>query len=155
MSINNPITQLANLFNLVEARLRRAAAEKHYIGLSDLMKDPDINAAAKDHVQVKNVLKTFRDHGHLYHIGTSRWTTYIWNVDSPPFVLGKRIERRKKVDPSEPVIVNSDTAAPNLTKLGSEAAPPKEIELVFGKNQIVIGTNPATGRMRIIIEETP
>lgn len=161
--LNNPMAQLANLFNVVEAQLRRAAADNKYIGLHDLYKIPEVRAAAKNRGQVKNVLKNFREHGHLISTGTSRWTTYIWNVDSPPFVLSVKMHQQAAREPSE-VKVHATDAAKQLEKAwagedvdGNQPVrmvpgTSEEIELVLNGRLIVVGTNPATNRLRIIIE---
>lgn len=163
MEINNPISQLAKMYNMLEAHLRKAAHDNTVITIKELRSKPDVAALEKSPWQVRDALKTFRNHGHLVETtkgGRGHEQEYYWDVNSPPFVLGKRIERRKKVDPSKPVVVNSGTdkplaaPEPNFVKLETKAVSPKEIELVFGDKQIIIGTNPVTGRMRITIEES-
>lgn len=137
--ITNPVAQVVQMYNLLEAHLRRAATTHTPIGIADLNKQGDIAAIVKSPYQVRDLLKSLVKKGFSIHSKTG----YVWNLKAPPFVVSKRFNQRMRTDPSTPVVV----APQRRVKVA------KDIELVIGDTLIVIGRNEKTNRLRIVIED--
>jgi len=150
-TVNNPVAQIAQMYNFLEAHLRKGP-----IGMSDLLAKDDIRKHAKNAFQVRDLIKTLIKRGHVIKTGSSTDARYVWDPKSPPFVLPTRQMKQKHTAPSEPQ-VTSFTDRRATTKVATAT---KEVELVLPSTKpgeqatsVIIGRNPATGRIRITIEE--
>lgn len=155
---NNPIAQVAQMYGLIEAHLRRAATHDIPLTLPALNKQGDIKAIAKSGWQVRDLLKSLVRKGFVIHDTHG----YVWNMQAPPFVIGNRSLQRTRTEPSEPKVQRIVSPKPSLDKMqgltmpqlkSRNVKPAKDIELVIGDTLVVIGRNPVTQRLRITIED--
>lgn len=173
MIINNQISQTVRLYGLVEDHLRRAATTKQPMTLNELLAQGDIAQVAlkgkeslKDCIKVLvrrgNVIVSRRDVRSLGRHGGPFENQHLWDLESPPFQVGVRKQKQAKVQPSEvqnvtPKVVSVlEKSAPGnvgMYELAASSKTAKEVELVLGGVSIIIGKNPDTGRLRIILEE--
>lgn len=151
--IDNPMTQLARMYALVEDDLRRAARNNTPISMGELAANEEIRRLQKGPWQLKNIVNSLRSFGHLKPFGVGAGMKYTWDLDSPPFVFAARKRERMRTDPSDPTTLVErapTTAAP--TRVHQNAN--KEVEFVFNGVEFVVGINPATGNLRLKIEQT-
>ena len=139
--INSPLGQLAKIYGLIEASLRKAATHDKPITLSELNNVPEIKSATKSPYQVRDCISSLRDKGHLIQQGDARAKTYMWNVNSPSFII--RTKQREKI--------NKQPSIASVTK--PIIKPEPDYELVIGTTLLTISKNPSTGNTRIVIEE--
>jgi hypothetical protein len=137
--LNNPMAQLAKVYKIVEERLRRATNDNAPISMAQLLEKPDLQDAMKNADQVRHTVKTMTDKGFVIKIGTFVNAKYKWNPNAGPFTLETKTARLAQKTPSE-------------VKITKKEPTPREIELVIDDVTIVVGKNPATGRIRVIIE---
>lgn len=151
--INNPVAQIAHMYNLLEAHLRRAAGTNTPINVPTLNKQGDIAALTKSPWQVRDLLKSLDRRGYVIHKGNG----FVWDISAGPFVISNRSLQRSRTEPSEPTVHRIKAPKPTLNKMPEltprRVAVAKEIELVLGGTLVVIGRNDVTGRLRIIIED--
>lgn len=137
------IQQNLSLYHQLEVVLRKAAAEKRPMTVRDIYEVPDVKAVARNELQVRDKIKTLMDNNFLTKVtvaesqgGDKRGKIgYYWKDEE------KTIEKDFK------------TPRANVSRVEEEPqAPVKDIELVFNDVTIIIGKNPETGRIRIVIE---
>jgi hypothetical protein len=145
-SINNPLSQLAQIYALLEANLRKAATSHKPLTLVDLNSIPEIKDKVKSAWQVRDCMGNLAAKDFVIKTGVGKAKNYIWNLNAPPFVLKTSQREKIKTQPSEPVIKQEKKRAVHST-------PSQEYELVIGNTMITIGKNPSTGNMRLTIEE--
>lgn len=157
--LNNPMAQAAKMYSMIEAHLRRAAADNKPLSLYDLRKKEDIKATEKDNSQVKLILKYLRKNNYITSQGHTTNTSYMWNLEAPPFVLPVRLAQQAPREPSEvrahvPEQLEQAWSQPGEAPRAAKVVVPKsdEVELVVNGNVIIIGVNPATGRPRITLD---
>lgn len=133
----------ALLYSAMEQTLRRAMAENKPVPLKRLFSSPDIHKAARGIQQVRDVISTFKAKDCILAVPINQKendgakVAYIWK-DGAAFSIGKpKAKPHLKPGPVEKTVF----APPNT----------KEVELVFQGIEIVVGTNPKTGRIRITI----
>lgn len=164
MQFQEKFLSLSKVYELLEARLRLAATNEAPVTLNDLLADPEITAVRANEKQVVNAIATLKYRGHLTVTkapGTNNIPAnhYVWDVDSPPFVVGiKTGQKANKLSSQPAVIVKADSlqTGAELGKIPRAIAPvkgAKEVELVFGNTLITIGRNEATGRLRLVLED--
>lgn len=153
-TIDNPMVRLARLYSLVEAQLRRAASENEFIPMGDLQSNREIMEAAKNELQVKYVVNSLRDFGHIKTVGDRARMRYMWDVDSPPFVFGSAKREKMRTAPSEPIVKKSVQQESLAEPTVRAASGGREVEFVFNGVEFVVGINPATGNLRLKIEQT-
>ena len=141
--INSPMGQLAQMYSLIETQLRRATQQNRPVSLTELNNVPEIKEKTKSNYQVRDCVGSLKTKGHVIQSGTGRSKSYIWNTDSPSFVLRTKQRANIATQPSAPV----------LSKPDPKKLPKQEYELVIGSTLLTIGKNPTTGNMRIVIEE--
>jgi len=166
--VNNPVSQLARMYSALEERLRWAATSNLPITIAELNETPAIKAIAKSEWQVRGIITTWSGKGFVKEVGRRDTkglpVEYMWNLNSAPFVLGKRTQKSMIINPSTPEITKAVSnieaaethryqpaaaASSGKTKQSAES----DIELAFGDTLVIIGKNPATGRIRITIEQ--
>ena len=98
-------------------------------------------SATKSPYQVRDCISSLRDKGHLIQQGDARAKTYMWNVNSPSFII--RTKQREKI--------NKQPSIASVTK--PIIKPEPDYELVIGTTLLTISKNPSTGNTRIMIEE--
>lgn len=151
--INNPLTQLARMYALIEGALR---FKIHTI--EELRNLPEIKAAEKSTWQVADIVRTLYRKGHLIQGNRDKTTLcYSWDTDSPPFIFKSKQRKQATKAPSKPTIIKPNSPNGPISPISpiNQTAfqiPTKEIELVFDGTIVVIGKNPETGRIRITIE---
>lgn len=133
-----PMAQLAKMYELIEAHLR-----KEELSLHALREKPDVKATEKSNWQVRDIFRTLEKHDCLIKRGTGRGMTYRWNPDAKPFTLNLKAAEKGARQPG-PVAV---------TKPGRAPTPPKQMEIEFGGVVLTLGTNPETGLFRIIVDQ--
>jgi len=141
--INNPMTQLAKMYSLIEGYLRRDP-----ISMSELCHKQDILDTQKNPWQPRDIIKQLTFKKHIIVKGIGKAMTYEWDKDSPPFILRLKQQRLKKEQASKPIIAPHELPITAPKRIVAT----KEIELVIGGNMLVIGRNEKTGRLRIVIE---
>lgn len=146
-TINNPVAQIAQMYNLIEAALR-----KEELSAADLSNKPEIKALAKSAWQARDIVKTLVKKGHVTKEGEGKDATYKWNLGSKPFVLPAATRKQAMRAPSSPNVVSNATSAPVPAKPLPASVTPKEIEVVLDGTLIIIGRNPQNNRIRITIE---
>jgi hypothetical protein len=154
MIVNNQLSQIALLYQLIEAHLRRAATSNMPMTFDELHAQGDINACAKNEAQIKDCVRSLALKGFIITAkrptnGTPK-NEMMWNLKAEPFIWGERKRRKMKEQPSKSVGV----AIPILPMSKPRTIKPVgDIELLFGDTLIVIGRNVETGRMRIVLED--
>ena len=137
------IQQNLSLYHQLELVLRRAAVEKRPMTVRDIYEVPDVKAVSRNELQVRDKIKTLMDNNFLTKVtvaesqgGDKRGKIgYYWKDEE------KTIEKDFKTPRANVQRVEEEPQAPN-----------KDIELVFNDVTIIIGKNPETGRIRIVIE---
>lgn len=137
------IQQNLSLYHQLEVVLRKAAVEKRPMTVRDIYEVPDVKAVARNELQVRDKIKTLMDNNFLTKVtvaesqgGDKRGKIgYYWKDEE------KTMEKDFK------------TPRANVHRAEEETqAQSKDIELVFNDVTIIIGKNPETGRIRIVIE---
>jgi hypothetical protein len=141
----------ALLYAKLEEGLRQATAAGKLVTVAELYARPDIQRAATKLQQVKDCVQTLRRHKCLFESpildkerakARGARIAYGWS-EGAKFVLGASILKRRRNATKKPSpVVTTKFAKPNLD----------EVELVLNGVEIIAGVNPATGRIRIIIE---
>lgn len=131
-----PMAQLAKMYELIEKHLRREELSLHA-----LREKPDIKTTEKSNWQVKDIFRTLEKHKCLIKNGSGRGMTYRWNPDAPPFTLNLEAAAR-----------GARQAGP-VSVVKPVAPPPKQMEIEVGGVILTLGTNPATGLFRIIVDQ--
>ncbi len=149
-AINNPVVQLARMYQLIEEHTRRMP-----MSVIELNRQGDISAIRKNAWQVRDLLKTLKDRGHIIKTGAHKDAKYEWDKTSKPFIM--RTKNMHKV-PSLPVVHKAEKewtqGVHDIASIRKQViTPAKDIELVVGGTMIVVGRNPSTGRLRIVIED--
>lgn len=151
--ISNPVAQIVQMYNLIEAHLRRAATTDKPMLPPQLLKQADIAACSKNPWQVRDLLKSLQKKGFVIH----DYRGYVWNLKAPPFVVSNRSIQNARIMPSEATVTHvKKPRVPSIREthgINRRVAPPKDIELVIGGTLIVIGRNEKTNRLRIVIED--
>ena len=137
------IQQNLSLYHQLEVVLRKAATEKRPMTVRDIYEVPNVKAVARNELQVRDKIKTLMDNNFLTKVtvaesqgGDKRGKIgYYWKDEE------KTIEKDFKTPRANVQRVEEEPQAPN-----------KDIELVFNDVTIIIGKNPETGRIRIVIE---
>ncbi len=144
---SDKMIELAKRYKVVEEVLRRAADRGEMLTVRDLMDISEVAELCAKESYLRTTLDMFQRHRHLTvrlrHANTwpgKNCNEYMWDVTSPPFILGKLKEKAAQEQPSTPK---------TAVEKGRKAA--ESIELVIGGVELVIDVNPATGRARIII----
>lgn len=130
------------LFHALEVALRRVAEEKSPMTIRDLHDIPAVKQVSRGELQVRDKVKTLLDKGLLTKVtvaesqaGDKRGRIgFYWRDPEKTSDLVK--VRNGKKHETVPVPVPTD----------------KNIELVINGMTIVVGKNPETGRLRIVIE---
>lgn len=135
------IQQQMALFHHLENELRKAAEAKAPLTVKDLWERPDIKAVAKNEMQVRDKVKTLLE---------NRLLTKVTVAESQGGDRRSRIGYywRDMEKTSEEVKVRKPPA--NGKDHVQEAV--NDVELVINGVMIVVGKNPETGRIRIVIE---
>ena len=159
MATSNQMTQIAQMYNLLEANLRLAATNQYTMTLQELNEVSAIKELVKSKWQVRDlVTKTLARRGHVIETirqGKPNVKEYIWDLSSPPFMLSLRQTTKAVKKPSQPTVIKpapEPSQSTNAT-IKSLAKITQEVEVVMGDITVVIGRNPKTGRIRIIIDE--
>lgn len=137
------IRQNVALYNRVELLLKKAAREGHALPASEITKL--VGDVAKDGKQVLNVIQILYNKGLLlrtdYKVpGTRERYRYAWD----PVMM----EEGYAAKPQTPTPASKSTPAKQVMV----AKPADEIEIQFGGVSIVVGKNPMTGRIKVVIE---
>lgn len=150
---SDKMIELAKRYKVVEEELRRAAERGVMLSVRDLMDISEVAELCEKESYLRTTLEMFKRHGHLaIRLRESNtWpgkicNEYMWDVTSPPFILGKMKERAAQVTAGKPTSLE----VPILPSKGLTATS-GALELMLGAVTLVIDVNPATGRARIII----
>jgi hypothetical protein len=146
-TINNPVAQLAHLYNLLETELRRRSLPVNPISLKEL--NEKFQQETKSPWQIRDCISTFKKKGHLTTTFDGKTVLYMWNVLSDPFIFGKRTLNKIRTQPSKPTVTDDLKATGYCTFKPSQ----KDIELIFEQTLVIVGRNLQTGRIRITIED--
>jgi len=137
------IQQQMALFHHLENELRKAAQDKTPLTVRDLWERPEVNAVAKTETQVRDKVKTLLENHLLTKVtvaesqgGDKRGRIgYYWrDLQKTSDDLNIRKMQSRQEPKHAPMIVN------------------KDVELVVNGITVVVGKNPETGRLRIVIE---
>lgn len=145
----NSLTQLAQMYNLLESVLRKAATYPSLCGLTiqEINSIKNVQTLAKNKFQVRDLLKSLVRKGHVTQTTKPTSTHYEWDLSSPSFIL----KRKAKTVSSEVTCIKPEIP-PNAT-LASMVKVAKEVEIAMGGLVVLVGRNPLTGRVRITIDE--
>lgn len=116
---NNPIAQVAQMYNLIEDHLRRAATHDIPLTLSALNKQGDIKAIAKSGYQVRDLIKSLVRKGFVLHDERG----YRWAMNAGPFVLSNKSLQRTRTEPSEPKVQRIRAPKETVVEDMEKAAP--------------------------------
>lgn len=144
------IQQNLSLYHQLETALRKAAVEKRPMTVRDIYEVPDVKAVARNELQVRDKIKTLMDNNFLTKVtvaesqgGDKRGKIgYYWKDEE------KTIEKDFKTPRANVHRVEEEAQVRDIER----QAQSKDIELVFNDVTIIIGKNPETGRIRIVIE---
>lgn len=151
MSTSNALSQLARMYQRIELILRDGTLQNNGITVSELNKTQAINDIKKSDHQVRDILLTLVKKGFVNKVRAtaySREVFYKWNESAPPFVFGMVMARKANTKPS--IVTNTK---PDSAVIQQVAKIAQEIELQIGGVTVIVGRNPTTGRLRIIVEE--
>jgi len=138
------IRQNVALYNRIELLLKKASREGHPLPISEIVKlVGDVALSGK---QVQNVVMQLYGKGLLHRSdykvpGTRERYRYAWD----PVMM----EEGYAAKPQTPTPAATKSAP---TKQVMVAKPADEIEIQFGGVSIVVGKNPMTGRIKVVIE---
>ena len=153
MATSNALSQVAQMYNLLESILRSADANNRPLTITELNNFPAVLALRKSQWQVRDlVTKTLLKRGHVTEITNQQGDkVYAWDKTSEPFNLAIKQTRKASTKPSAATITKPEPA-PNaiIQQMGKIA---QEVEIAMGGFSVVIGRNPLTGRVRITIDE--
>ena len=134
-NINNPLTQLAILYQKLEEQLRYAPQTVGSLNI--LLREK----YAKSPHQIRDCVDLLEKRGHLnVDKSDGRIRTYSWNKESGAFVFGQFTQRKQQ--PSVPKVIKPAT---------QPAPTPRNIEIVIDNILITVGKNPLTGNIRVTI----
>lgn len=137
------IRQNVALYNRVELLLKKAARDGHPLPVSEIVGlVGDVATSAK---QVVNVVQQLYAKGLLHRSdykvpGTRERYRYAWD----PVMISEGYASKAQT----PTPASKSTPAKQVMV----AKPADEIEIQFGAVSIVVGKNPMTGRIKIVIE---
>lgn len=145
------LSNTALLYAKLEEALRQTLETHSNLTLRELYAKPDIHRVATKIQQVRDCILSMKKKG---CVKTERIVdkasakkrgssfAYTW-MDGAHFVIGSPTPMKQRAAIKKPSpVVTTKFAKPNLN----------EVELVLNGVEIIAGVNPATGRIRIIIE---
>ena len=150
MATSNAMIQLARMYTLIEAALREAATKGQPLSIPELNNRPEIKELTKSSFQTRDVVNRLVGMGHVIRSNRSKGLLeFIWDVNSSPFIIGKRNEQKAARLPSK--VENHEPVAQEQQAV--EMVRSKDIEIQMGSITLVVGLNPINGRVRITIED--